>query len=96
MNGADTTNPNDEPTPPTTTRTFQAKLINGKVWIKEKDLPGGYTQLPETDPRYGEARAFLDHNARFREMIDWVYTRRHEKPRRNERYSPDDERYYTN
>jgi hypothetical protein len=92
MNGKDINEQNNP-----VTRTLQAKIINGKVWIKEEGLPGGYVQLPDDDPRYRETRNQLDHNQRFIEMLDWVYNRRHQKPQkpqRNERYTPDDERYY--
>jgi len=86
---------NEKPSEPPPTRKFQAKLINGKLWIREEGLPGGFVQLPEDDPRYREARLWAEHNARFITLIDWVYNRRNQKPQRNkERYTPDDERYY--
>ena len=57
----------------------KAKFINGKVWIPEEGIRGGYRRLAEDDPRYRELFLWLDNNQRFINMFDWVYQRRHQK-----------------
>jgi hypothetical protein len=48
------------------------KLINGKVWVA--NALGGYSKLPENDPKYREILLWID-SRRFVELLNWVYNR---------------------
>ena len=52
------------------------RLISGKVWVPDS---GGYSALPENDPKYRETLLWID-SQRFVELLNWVYNR--DKPRR--------------